>query len=208
MCIYELFFYCRYCTFGENVLIGDNTSVSDETKITKSIIGNNCKIGKNVIIEGSHIMNDVIIKDNCKIINSYINSSSIVEENCKIEAGTIIGSNVTIEKDSELKGNIIQQSNANNINGNLVKILLNKFTKKGKMKLKSYDIFSEKVLSKSPSDGTDWENESDSDSNEDDFVGFEKTWSESASYCSSISSEDMSLPDSPEPEDTNSTYLF
>lgn len=60
---------------------------------------------------------------------------------------------------------------------------------------------------KSTSESTEWENES-SGSGGDDFIGFEKTWSDSESCYSSDGSDESSLPDSPIPEDTNSKFLF
>lgn len=51
--------------------------------------------------------------------------------------------------------------------------------------------------------GTEWENES-SGSGGDEFIGFEKEWSDSESCYTSDSSAESSLPDSPIPEDTNS----
>lgn len=70
-------------------------------------------------------------------------------------------------------------------------------------------LIADKSLLKSTSEsGTEWENESSGDG-EDEFVGFEKEWSESESCYSSDSSAESSLPDSPVPEDTNSKlYLM
>ena len=65
----------------------------------------------------------------------------------------------------------------------------------------------EKTLLKSTSESTEWENES-SGSGADDFIGFEKSWSDSESCYSSDGSDESSLPDSPVPEDTNSKILF
>lgn len=71
------------------------------------------------------------------------------------------------------------------------------------------NIFLDKTLSKSTSETTEWENESGSNEDEDEFIGFGKSWSDSDSYCSSVSSEQLSLPDSPELEDdTNSKYIL
>lgn len=64
--------------------------------------------------------------------------------------------------------------------------------------------FSDKTLAKSTSESTEWENDSGSDDDDDEFIGLDKVWSDSESYCSSVSSGSLSPPDSPEPEDTNS----
>ncbi|XP_075972904.1 translation initiation factor eIF2B subunit epsilon-like [Anticarsia gemmatalis] len=164
----------RSCTLIEDVLIGAETHINDNTSISKSVIGKNCIIGNNVTIRGSHIMSNVVIKDNCKIVNSFIDNNCTVEENCSIDSGTIIASNVKVEAGSQLKGNILE----------------------------STDVEKDKVLMKSTSESTEWENES-SGSGGDEFIGFEKNWSDSESCYSSDSSADSSLPDSPVPDDTN-----
>lgn len=68
------------------------------------------------------------------------------------------------------------------------------------------NLISEKSLKKSTSESTEWENES-SGSGGDDFIGFEKTWSDSESCYSSDGSDESSLPDSPIPDDTNSKLI-
>lgn len=165
----------RSCILGENVLIGANTDISDNTKVSKSIIGKGCKIGKNVVIDDSFVQDGVTIKDSCTIVNSFIDNNCVVDENCILEDGTMIVANTNVEKGSELRGDVI----------------INDSNEKEKLPIKS------------TSETTDWENESGSSNDDDDFVSFEKEWSESESYCTSVSSEDLSMPDSPEPEDTN-----
>ncbi|XP_023947314.2 translation initiation factor eIF-2B subunit epsilon [Bicyclus anynana] len=164
----------RLCLLKEEVLIGEDTHISDMSIISKSMIGNNCKIGNNVEIRGSHIMDNVVVKDNSKILNSFIDNNCTVGENSNIE-GVIAGANVCIDADSKYKGHIFEEMNTEN----------------------------DKTLLKSTSEsGTEWENESSKDG-EDEFVGFEKEWSDSESCYSSDSSAESTLPDSPVPEDTN-----
>ncbi|XP_026747180.1 translation initiation factor eIF-2B subunit epsilon [Trichoplusia ni] len=164
----------RSCSLVEDVLIGSQTHINDNTVVSKSMIGKNCIIGNNVTITGSHIMNNVVIKDNCKVINSFIDEQCTIEENSVIENGTIIASNVVVDAGSQLKGSLLESS----------------------------EVDKEKTLMKSTSECTEWENES-SGSGGDDFIGFEKTWSSSESCYSSDGSDDSSLPDSPIPDDTN-----
>ncbi|XP_026765350.2 translation initiation factor eIF-2B subunit epsilon [Galleria mellonella] len=164
----------RSCTLFEDVLIGSDTHIGDNTEVTKSMIGKRCKIGKNVKICGSHIMDNVVINDNCNISNSFIDENCIIEGNSKVENGTIIASEVTIKTGTQLNGNIINSET---------------------------DKENEKTLHKSTSEG-EWENDS-SGAGVDEFIGFEKSWSDSESCYSSDSSAESSLPDSPVPEDTN-----
>ncbi|XP_047023506.1 translation initiation factor eIF-2B subunit epsilon [Helicoverpa zea] len=164
----------RSCSLIEDVLIGERTNINDNTVLSKSMIGKNCVIGNNVTIKGSHIMNNVVIKDNCTVVNSFIDDNCTIEENSVVENGTIIAANVVVKAGSQLKGNILE----------------------------SIDVENEKTLMKSTSESTEWENES-SGSGGDDFIGFEKSWSDSESCYSSDGSDDSSLPDSPIPDDTN-----
>ncbi|CAH0397468.1 unnamed protein product [Chilo suppressalis] len=163
----------RSCLLTEDVLVGDNSHISDNVTITKSVIGKNCLIGSNVVITGSFIMDNVTIKDDCKISNSYIGDDSVIGEKSILEAGTIIASNVNLNAESILKGAVIECSSANK----------------------------EKTLSKSTSEN-EWENES-VNSEDEEFIGLDKEWSDSESCYSSDSSEASSLPDSPVPDDTN-----
>lgn len=107
----------RSCTIVEDVLIGEETSISDNTTVSKSIIGRNCCIGKNVTISNSHLLNNVTVKDNCNIINSFVDENCIIEENSNLEGGTIVAANVTVKSGSELKGILIESSVASDGNG-------------------------------------------------------------------------------------------
>ncbi|KAJ0179353.1 hypothetical protein K1T71_005065 [Dendrolimus kikuchii] len=158
----------------EDVLIGAGTCINDNTTLTKSVIGKKCVIGNHVTIENSHIMNNVVIKDYCKIVNSFIDDNSVIGDNSTLE-GVILGANVSVEANSQLNGNVIENS----------------------------DHDTDKKLLKSTSENsTEWENES-SGYGDDEFIGFEKNWSDSESYYSSASSAESSLPNSPVPDDTN-----
>lgn len=105
-----IFCYFRSCTLVEDVLIGADTEICDNTTITKTMIGNNCKIGNNVTLVGSQIMDHVTIKDNSKIINSFIDNNCVVNADSLIENGTIVAENVNINAESKLKGAIIECS--------------------------------------------------------------------------------------------------
>ncbi|XP_063379700.1 translation initiation factor eIF2B subunit epsilon [Cydia fagiglandana] len=165
----------RSCSVQEDVLIGANTKISDNTVVNKSVIGSNCVIGSNITISGSYIGNNTVLKDNCKIINSYIDENCIVENGCDLENGTILTSNVKLSSGTKYKGSVVEGG------------------------LESND---HKLAKSTSESGTEWENES-TGSEEDEAIGFEKTWSDSESCYSSDSSADSSIPDSPVPDDTN-----
>ncbi|XP_050362996.1 translation initiation factor eIF-2B subunit epsilon [Nymphalis io] len=163
----------RSCTLVEDVLIGAQSHISDMSTVSKSMIGSNCTIGNHVVIYGSHIMNNVVIKDNCQILNCFIDDNCTIESNSNLE-GVVASNKVCVKEGSKLRGIILEETDNN-----------------------------DKTLKKTSSEsGTEWENES-SGKEDDEYVGFEKEWSESESCYSSDSSAESSLPDSPVPEDTN-----
>ncbi|CAG9091814.1 unnamed protein product [Plutella xylostella] len=166
----------RSCTITEDVLIGENTEINDNTTITKAVIGRNCSIGKNVTIIGSHLLDNVVVKDNCKIINSFIDEDCVINEDSTLEAGTILAAKVNVKAGSEMKGNLIENSET--------------------------EFATEKPATKSTSEsGTEWENSS-TGSEADEAVAFDAAWSDSASGYSSDSSAQSSQP-GPAPDDTN-----
>lgn len=163
----------RSCVLIEDVLIGSQTRINDNTVISKSFIGKNCIIGSNVTIKGAHIMDNVVIKDNCQINNCFIDDNCVIEEKCELVGGTIIAFGVKVDAGTLLKSSIVESSD-----------------------------YKDKPLLKSTSEsGTEWEESSGS--GDDEIIGFEKVWSDSESCYSSDSSAESSLPDSPVPDDTN-----
>ncbi|XP_045492377.1 translation initiation factor eIF-2B subunit epsilon [Colias croceus] len=164
----------RSCTLVEDVIIGSDTHTSDMSSLSKTVIGDKSNIGKNVTIHGSHIMNNVVIKDNCKIMNSFIDDNCVIEENSILE-GAIIAAGAKVNRGSKLKGSIIEKLDKDK---------------------------NEKISKSTSESGTEWENESSGDG-DDEQVGFEKQWSDSESCYSSDSSAQSTLPNSPVPDDTN-----
>ncbi|XP_026491193.1 translation initiation factor eIF2B subunit epsilon [Vanessa tameamea] len=163
----------RSCTLVEDVLIGAQSHISDMSTVSKSMIGSNCMMGNDVVIHGSHIMNNVVIKDNCQILNCFVDDNCVIEAHSNLE-GVVVSNNVCVKEGSKLRGIILEETDSN-----------------------------DKTLKKTSSEsGTEWENES-SGKEDDEYVGFEKEWSDSESCYSSDSSAESSLPDSPIPEDTN-----
>ncbi|XP_063823396.1 translation initiation factor eIF2B subunit epsilon [Ostrinia nubilalis] len=164
----------RTCRLTEGALVGSGTHIGHNTVITNSLIGRNCIIGDNCTIVGSHITNDVTIKDNCKINNTFTDDNAVISEN-STAVGSIIASNVTIQPGSELQGNLIENSDKDN---------------------------DKKLLKSTSGSGTEWENES-TNSEDEEFIGFEKEWSDSESCYSSECSFASSLPESDVLDDTN-----
>ena len=74
----------------EKTVVGNQTSIGDDSVVTGSIIGRRCKIGKNTIIEGAHIWDDVTVGDGSIIREAIVASDTTIGDNCTIESGALI----------------------------------------------------------------------------------------------------------------------
>ncbi|KAI9102598.1 nucleotide-diphospho-sugar transferase [Phlyctochytrium arcticum] len=81
----------------ENVVIGQDSVVSDSTCIRDSVIGRNCQIGERVLIEGAYIWDGAKIGSDCIIRRSIIGNNTVVRSKVTIEPGCLIAGNVIIE---------------------------------------------------------------------------------------------------------------
>ncbi|CAG9791992.1 unnamed protein product [Diatraea saccharalis] len=184
------FYQNNFVFMGNHNFRSINSTLSRSCTLTEDVlIGANAHISDNAILTKSVIGKNCVIGSNVVITGSYIMDNVTVKENCKIFnsyiehdslieeksvlEGTIIASNVNIKAESNLKGSIVESSVADK----------------------------EKTLSKSTSEN-EWENES-VNSEDDEFIGLDKEWSDSDSCYSTDSSEPTSLSDSPVPDDTN-----
>lgn len=100
----------------EDVIIGANTSVSENSQINSSVIGRNCKIGKNCTINNSFILDHTTIGDNADISYTVIGSNSTIKPNVKLSESCIIGANVQIDKDQSISNTLIQSNKPDNGN--------------------------------------------------------------------------------------------
>lgn len=110
-----IFLPFRYSNLGEDVLIGSETCISDNSQITKSIIGDNVKIGKNVIIKNSFIFSNTRIGDNCTVTHSVIGPQCVLKQNCIVTAGSILGKDVQLPIKTFLEDCLVQ--NQKPVNG-------------------------------------------------------------------------------------------
>ncbi|KAI8369361.1 nucleotide-diphospho-sugar transferase [Radiomyces spectabilis] len=98
----------RSCIIDENVQIGKNTVIGENSRVGNSIIGRNCYIGDNVVLEGAFVWDNVVIGNNCKITNSILAhqvtvlEGTTIHDGCLVSVGTIIGRQQTIPKYSKL----------------------------------------------------------------------------------------------------------
>lgn len=80
----------RSAQVGPFTVIGDNSKIGDNTKITNSIIGHGCSIGSNVKIEGSYIWDNVTIEDGCKLSHAIVCDGVVIKSGAELEPGVIL----------------------------------------------------------------------------------------------------------------------
>lgn len=101
-------FLQRTSTFGPLTLLGPESQLSDNSKISKSVLGSNVFIGTNSKISNSYLWSNVKVGNNCSIEKSIIGrnvnilNDVIIEKGCLIADDCTIGPNVTLEKFSRV----------------------------------------------------------------------------------------------------------
>ncbi|XP_050940737.1 uncharacterized protein LOC103495740 isoform X1 [Cucumis melo] len=86
----------RSAQVGPFTVIGDNSKIGDNTKITNSIIGHGCSIGSNVKIEGSYIWDNVTIEDGCKLSHAIVCDGVVIKSGAELEPGVILSFKVVV----------------------------------------------------------------------------------------------------------------
>ncbi|XP_023537933.1 translation initiation factor eIF-2B subunit epsilon isoform X1 [Cucurbita pepo subsp. pepo] len=86
----------RSAQVGPFTVIGDNSKIGGNTKITNSIIGQGCSIGSNVTIEGSYIWDNVTIEDGCKLSHAIVCDGVIIKSGAELEPGVILSFKVIV----------------------------------------------------------------------------------------------------------------
>jgi translation initiation factor eIF-2B subunit epsilon len=93
----------RTCKVGKRTVLGQDTSIGDESVVANSIIGRRCQIGQNVMIQNAFIWDDVVISDGSIVDRAIIASSVVVGRNCKVLAGALLSFGVRIADEKEVK---------------------------------------------------------------------------------------------------------
>ncbi|KNC98198.1 translation initiation factor eIF2B catalytic subunit epsilon [Spizellomyces punctatus DAOM BR117] len=94
----------------ENVAIGKDTIVGDNSRILNSVIGRNCRIGARVVIQDAYIWDGTIIEDDCIISKCIIDCNVHIKAKVKVESGSliaqkvVIGPDITIARNSKIYG--------------------------------------------------------------------------------------------------------
>lgn len=183
------FYKNNYMYMGNHIFRKMNSTLSRSCILVEDVlIGSQTHISDMSRITKTMIGDSCVIGSNVIIQGSYIMNNVIVKDNCKI-VNSFIAQGCTIEENSNLQGIISSENicikNDSQLKGNV---------------LEGSDSNAEKTSASENT--TEWENESSNDG-DDEFIGFEKEWSDSESCYSSDSSAESTVPDSPVPEDTN-----
>lgn len=83
----------QVCAFS---LVGNKTTIGENSCISNSIIGQGCAIGRNVSIEGSYIWDNVTIEDDCRISYALVCDGVNLRAGVVLEPGTILSYKVEV----------------------------------------------------------------------------------------------------------------
>ncbi|XP_008476004.1 translation initiation factor eIF-2B subunit epsilon [Diaphorina citri] len=88
----------------QQVVIGEGSSIGENTQLSHCIIGRNCTIGSNVRLEKSYLFDNVKIEDNCEVRLSVLSYNTGVGEHSKLLNGCLLGTGVLIGNKTCLSG--------------------------------------------------------------------------------------------------------
>lgn len=75
---------------GPFTVIGNGTTIGDNTRISNSVVGDGCKIGSNVSVEGSYIWHNVTIEDGCTLRHAIVCDGVIIKSGAVLEPGAVV----------------------------------------------------------------------------------------------------------------------
>ncbi len=87
------------CVIGEETSVGENSIVGD------SVLGRRCQIGNDVVIESSYIWDDVVVGDGSSIRQAIVAGGVEIGRNCEIERGALISFGVRLAESTTILAN-------------------------------------------------------------------------------------------------------
>jgi translation initiation factor eIF-2B subunit epsilon len=93
----------RTCAINRQTVIGQDVSIGDGSTISDSIVGRRCQIGKNVNINGAYIWDDAVIDDGSDIRQAVIANEAYVGRRCVIEPGALISYGVRLSEGTTVR---------------------------------------------------------------------------------------------------------
>lgn len=86
-------------------VVGEGTSVGEQSIVGDSVLGRRCQIGKNVVIESSYIWDDVVVGDGSSIRQAIVAGGVEIGRNCEIERGALISFGVRLAEGTTISAN-------------------------------------------------------------------------------------------------------
>ncbi|XP_076664030.1 eukaryotic translation initiation factor 2B subunit epsilon [Andrena cerasifolii] len=94
------------CRLEEDSVLCQNSTLGNDTNVTRSVIGHNCLVGRNVTIKNSYILSNTKIENNCIITNSVVFPNCMIKEDAKIN-GCILHPGTSIDNPTEYTDSIV-----------------------------------------------------------------------------------------------------
>ena len=94
------------CRLEEDSVLCQNSTLGNDTNVTRSVIGNNCLVGCNVTIKNSYILSNTKVENNCIITNSVVFPNCIIKEDAKIN-GCVIHPGTSIHNPTEYTDSVV-----------------------------------------------------------------------------------------------------
>lgn len=92
-------------TVKSRCVVGEGTSVGEQSIVGDSVLGRRCQIGKNVVIESSYIWDDVVVGDGSSIRQAIVAGGVEIGRNCEIERGALISFGVRVTEGTTIFAN-------------------------------------------------------------------------------------------------------
>ena len=80
----------RSAQIGPFTVVGNGTTIGNNTKISNSVVGEGCNIGSKVSIEGSYIWHNVTIEDGCTLRHAIVCDGVIIKSGAVLEPGVVL----------------------------------------------------------------------------------------------------------------------
>jgi len=88
------------------VILGDNVTIGDGARISRSVIGSNVKIGAGADVLGTIIWDNVTLGTDVRLKEDVIGNSTTIGDRTVVQVGTIIADECTIGSDAIIRTNL------------------------------------------------------------------------------------------------------
>ncbi|XP_031835184.1 eukaryotic translation initiation factor 2B subunit epsilon [Nomia melanderi] len=95
------------CALEEDSVLCQNSTLGNDTSVTRSVISNDCLVGCNVKIKNSYILSSTKIEDNSTIINSIVFPNCVIKQATQLN-GCILCPKTNIDAQIEYTDSILE----------------------------------------------------------------------------------------------------